>query len=166
MHCAHTARKASATTDEEDRLPDKRRIPTYVWTLLALVTGLAAGGLFPAPLEPVADATSTLISWVVVVVPLLILAALSPAIATLVRRGLAGRFAGAVVLWYVFTSTVAGLIAVVTSAVIFRIPLTTARPGHLGRGRGNAAEPGGGRGVVAAAGDPRGRARRGLRSAP
>ncbi|WP_420633050.1 cation:dicarboxylate symporter family transporter [Candidatus Palauibacter sp.] len=101
-----------------------RRVPTYVWTFLALVAGLAAGGFFPSALAPVADATSTLIAWVVAVVPLLILAALSPAIATLVRRGLAGRFAGAVVLWYVFTSTVAGLIALVAAA-IFRIPLTT-----------------------------------------
>ena len=102
-----------------------RRIPAYVWTFLALVAGLAAGGLLPGPLAPVAGATSTLIAWIVAIVPLLILAALSPAIATLVRRGLAGRFAGAVVLWYVFTSTVAGLIALVTSAAIFRIPLTT-----------------------------------------
>ncbi len=83
------------------------QIPTYVWTFLALAVGLAAGGFFPGPLEPVADATSVLISWIVAVVPLLILATLSPAIATLVRRGLAGRFAGAVVLWYIFTSIVA-----------------------------------------------------------
>ena len=69
-----------------------RGIPTYVWTFLALVAGLAAGGLFPGPLTPVAAATSALIGWIVAVVPLLILAALSPAIATLVRRGLAGRF--------------------------------------------------------------------------
>ena len=96
-----------------------------MWTFLALAAGLAAGGLFPGPLAPVAEATSTLIRWIVAVVPLLILAALSPAIATLVRRGLAGRFAGAVVIWYVFTSTVAGLIALVASAAIFRIPLTT-----------------------------------------
>jgi len=96
-----------------------------VWTFLALLAGLAAGGLLPGPLAPVADATATLIAWVVAIVPLLILAALSPAIATLVRRGLAGRFAGAVVLWYVFTSTIAGLIALVTSAAIFRLPLTT-----------------------------------------
>ena len=38
---------------------------------------------------------------------------LSPAIAILVRRGLAGRFAGSVVLWYVGTSVLAGLLAVV-----------------------------------------------------
>lgn len=102
-----------------------RKIPTYVWTFFALAAGLAVGGLFPEPLKPVADATSVLIAWIVAVVPLLILAALSPAIATLVRRGLAGRFAGAVVLWYIFTSTVAGLIALVTSAAVFRIPITT-----------------------------------------
>ena len=102
-----------------------RRIPTYVWTFLALVAGLSAGGLLPGPLAPVAAATSTLIGWIVAVVPLLILAALSPAIATLVRRGLAGRFAGAVVVWYVSTSKVAGLIALVASAAIFRIPLST-----------------------------------------
>ena len=100
-----------------------------MWTFLALVAGLTAGGVFPGPLAPVANATSTLIGWVVAVVPLLILAALSPAIATLVRRGLAGRFAGAVVLWYVFTSTVAGLIALVASAAIFGIPLTAGDQG-------------------------------------
>ena len=110
---------------EEDGLAATQKIPTYVWTLLALLAGLAAGGIFPEPLTPVADGTSTLIRWIVAVVPLLILGALSPAIATLVRRGLAGRFAGAVVLWYVFTSTVAGLIALVASAAIFRIPLAT-----------------------------------------
>ncbi len=82
-------------TREEERLPVTRRIPTYVWTFLALVTGLAAGGLLPGPLAPVADATSVLIAWVVAVVPLLILAALSPAIATLVKgAGLPGASPG------------------------------------------------------------------------
>ena len=76
------------------------RIPPYVWTFFALLVGLGLGGFFPGPLGPVADATSLLIRGVVAVVPLLILAALSPAIATLVRRGLAGRFAGSVVAWY------------------------------------------------------------------
>ena len=73
-------------------------VPAYVWTILALVAELAGGGFFPGPLAPVDDATATLIAWVVAVVPLLIPAALSPAIATLVRRGLAGHFAGRVVL--------------------------------------------------------------------
>ena len=112
-------------TEEQEGLVAKRGIPTYVWTFVALVVGLAAGGFLPGPLAVVANVTSTLIAWIVAVVPVLILAALSPAIATLVRRGLAGRFAGAVVLWYVFTSTVAGLIAVVASAAIFRIPFAT-----------------------------------------
>jgi Na+/H+-dicarboxylate symporter len=113
------------------------------------MVGLAAGGFFPVPLHPVANATSSLIAWIVSVVPLLILAALSPAIATLVRRGLAGRFAGAVVLWYLCTSTVAGFIALLTSAMIFRIPLTTgdqsvwteAASMLQGLGRGEASGP-------------------------
>ena len=105
------------------------KIPKYVWTFLALVMGLAAGGLMPDLLAPVASATGTLIRFVVMLVPVLILAALSPAVATLVRRGLAGRFAGAVVLWYVGTSIVAGAIALVTSALIFRIPFSTSGRG-------------------------------------
>ena len=39
-----------ARTREQDEPPVKRRIPTYVWTFLALVVGLAAGGFFPGPL--------------------------------------------------------------------------------------------------------------------
>ena len=101
------------------------KIPKYVWTFLALVVGLAAGGLMPDLLAALASATGTLIRFVVMLVPVLILAALSPAVATLLRRGLAGRFAGAVVLWYVGTSIVAGAIALVTSALIFRIPFST-----------------------------------------
>ncbi len=106
-----------------------RRVPGYVWTFLALVVGLAAGGLFPETLAPVAEATGVLIRVIVAVVPLLILVALSPAVATLVRRGLAGRFAGAVVLWYVATSAVAGAIALLSSALIFRIPFSTGDQG-------------------------------------
>jgi len=107
------------------------RIPSYVWTFLALVAGMGLGGLFPSPLGPVADATNLLIRGIVAVVPLLIVAALSPAIATLVRRGLAGRFAGSVVLWYVATSAMAGLLALVASSLLFRIPLTSAETGAV-----------------------------------
>lgn len=91
--------------------------------------GLAAGGLFPELLAPVAEATGALIRFIVAVVPVLILAALSPAVATLVRRGLAGRFAGAVVLWYVGTSVMAGAMALLISALIFRIPFSAGNQG-------------------------------------
>lgn len=111
-------------------------IPPYVWTFFALVVGLGLGGFFPGPFEPVADATSLLIRGVVVVVPLLILAALSPAIATLVRRGLAGRFAGSVVAWYVGTSAIAGFLALVTSSLIFRIPFSTGEGGAFAEAMG------------------------------
>ena len=91
--------------------------------------GLAAGGLYPELLAPVAAGTGVLIRWIVTVVPVLIVAALSPAVATLIRRGLAGRFAGAVVLWYVATSAVAGLLALLTSALLFGIPFSTGDAG-------------------------------------
>ncbi len=106
-------------------------IPGYVWTFFALVVGLAAGGIFPEALAPVAEGTSWLIQAVVLLVPLLILAALSPAIATLVRRGLAGRFAAAVVAWYVGTSVLAGLLALVASSLLFRIPFSSGETGAL-----------------------------------
>jgi Na+/H+-dicarboxylate symporter len=112
------------------------RFPPYVWTFFALVVGLGMGGFFPRPFEPVADATSLLIRGVVAVVPLLILAALSPAIATLVRRGLAGRFAGSVVAWYVGTSAIAGFLALVTSSLIFRIPFSTGERGAFAEAMG------------------------------
>ena len=116
--------------------PPGAGIPSYVWTFLALLLGLGAGGLFPGPLGPVAEATSLFIRGVVAVVPLLILAALSPAIATLVRRGLAGRFAGSVVAWYLGTSTLAGLLAVFTSAFLFRIPFSTGEEGAFAEAMG------------------------------
>jgi Na+/H+-dicarboxylate symporter len=106
-------------------------VPNYLWTFLALVVGIALGGARPEALAPVADATGTLIRIIVALVPLLILAALSPAIATLVRRGLAGRFAGSVILWYVLSSALAGLMGLVLSSIIFGIPVTTESSGAL-----------------------------------
>jgi Na+/H+-dicarboxylate symporter len=100
-------------------------VPAYIWTFVALATGVFLGGALPEPLAPVASGTAALIQAVVMLVPLLILVALSPAIAILVRRGLAGRFAGSVVLWYVGTSVLAGLLAVVFSSLIFQIPFSS-----------------------------------------
>jgi len=106
-----------------------RRVPVYLWTLAALLAGIALGGALPGALEPVARGTALLIRAIVTVVPLLILTALSPAIATLVRRGLAGRFAGAVILWYLLSSALAGLVGLVASSVMFGIPFSLAERG-------------------------------------
>ena len=108
-----------------------KRVPSYIWTFVTLLTGMALGGLFPRGMSPVAEGTGVVIRGIVALVPVLILAALSPAIATLIRRGLAGRFAGVVVLWYVTTSAMAGLLALVASSLVFRIPLTTGNVGAL-----------------------------------
>ena len=102
-----------------------RRIPAYLLTFSALVLGIVLGGLFTETLNPVARGTTYLIRVIVALVPLLIVVALSPAIATLVRRGLAGRFAGSVILWYLLSSAVAGLFGLVVSSLIFGIPFTS-----------------------------------------
>lgn len=107
-------------------------VPTYVWTLIALVLGILTGGLFPAGLAPVAAGTRRLIDVIILIVPVLIFAALAPATATLIRRGLAGRFAGSVILWYAISSLAAGLVGLVIAAILFDIPLVS--------GAGSAAE--------------------------
>jgi len=156
------------TAAPETALVIFKKVPNYVWTFLALLAGLGAGGLLPDQLAPVAAATGALIRFIVAVVPILILVALSPAVATLMRRGLAGRFAGAVVTWYVGTSVLAGAIALVTSAIIFSIPLSTGGGGVWGEasvmltsfGQGGASLPllailaGGLLGLVGAKHDP------------
>ncbi|UCC81521.1 MAG: cation:dicarboxylase symporter family transporter [Gemmatimonadota bacterium] len=105
------------------------KVPAYVWTFLALVLGIVFGGWLPEMLAPIARLTAALIRFIVALVPLLIFAALSPAIATLVRRGLAGRFAGSVVLWYVMTSAIAGAFGLVVSSLIFKIPFSAVATG-------------------------------------
>ena len=107
----------------------RRRIPAYVLTFAALVVGISLGGLFTEALNPVARATTLLIRVIVALVPLLIVLALSPAIATLVRRGLAGKFAGSVILWYLLSSAVAGLIGLVVSSLLFGIPFSSSGSG-------------------------------------
>ncbi len=102
-----------------------KKIPSYVWTFAALFVGILLGGLFTQALNPIAVAIRIIIDFIIKVVPILIFFALSPAIATLVKRGLAGKFAGSVILWYVLSSTLAGLLGVVSSSLIFKIPFTT-----------------------------------------
>jgi Na+/H+-dicarboxylate symporter len=106
-----------------------RAVPSYIWTFLALVFGISLGGPLPDLLPPVADATAFLIRLIVTLVPLLIFAALSPAIATLVKRGLAGRFAASVIAWYVLSSSLAGLFGLIISSFLFSIPFSTERDG-------------------------------------
>ncbi len=105
------------------RLKKLAAVPGYVWMLVVLVTGIALGGIFPGPLAPVSGAIIVLIRWVIRLVPVLIFAALSPAIAGLVRRGRAGRLAGSVVAWYLLTSILAGLFGLIISSLIFDMPI-------------------------------------------
>jgi Na+/H+-dicarboxylate symporter len=100
-----------------------RNPPAYVWALLALLAGIVSGGMMPLALAPVANATRTVLSFVVLVAPVLIIGALSPAVATLIRRGLAGRFAGAVLGWFMFSSVAGSLLGILVAALIFDLPL-------------------------------------------
>lgn len=111
-------------------------LPTYLWTLIALVVGIVAGGAFPEALDPVAAGTRGLINLIILLVPVLIFAALAPATATLIRRGLAGRFAGSVILWYAVSSLLAGMVGLVIAALLFRIPLVAGTEGTWAEVRG------------------------------
>src|SRR5690606_7696021 len=77
----------------------------------------------------VAASVKVVIKFILMFVPLLILAALSPSIATLVRRGLAGRFAASVIGWYVMTSAIAGLFGLTVASLVFRIPFVSEHEG-------------------------------------
>jgi Na+/H+-dicarboxylate symporter len=111
------------------RIKNFKSVPSYVWTLTALLAGIISGGLFPSWLMPVANGTTTGIKFVITLVPLLIFAALSPAVAMLVKRGLAGKFAMSVVSWYVLSSALSGLLGLTVSSIIFGIPFSTEAQG-------------------------------------
>lgn len=101
-----------------------RTIPSYVWGFVVLLAGIAAGGLFPDTLEPVAGGTRAVLAVLVQIAPFLIVGALSPSIASLVRRGLAGRFVAAVLGWFVLASIVGSVLGMIVAALIFRLPFT------------------------------------------
>jgi Na+/H+-dicarboxylate symporter len=101
-----------------------RRVPSYLWGFLALIAGIAAGGSFPDALKPVADGTRAALSVIVRIAPFLVVGALSPAIATLIRRGLAGKFVGAVLTWFVLASVVGSMLGMLIAAIAFRLPFT------------------------------------------
>ena len=98
-----------------------RSIPQYVWTLISLVVGISLGGFFPSKLAFVGNGTASFLNGFIKVVPLLIFFALSPAIASLVKNGKGGKLAGYVILWYVLTSIVAGLLGIIISSMLFEM---------------------------------------------
>lgn len=100
-----------------------RNVPSYLWGFAALVAGILVGGTFPAAMAPVANGTRWVLSIVVWAAPALIVGALSPAIATLVRRGLAGKFVAAVLGWFVSATVLGSLLGMVIAAIVFQLPL-------------------------------------------
>lgn len=106
-----------------------RKSPAHVLTLVALIAGIAAGGLWPSALAPVAAGTRSVLSVLVLIAPFLIIGALSPAIAMLVRRGLAGKFAAAVLAWFVASAVMGSILGALVAAIIFRLPISEAGGG-------------------------------------
>jgi Na+/H+-dicarboxylate symporter len=95
-----------------------------VWGFLVLLAGISAGGLFPEALKPVGDGTRSVLAVIVRIAPFLIVGALAPSIATLVRRGLAGKFVAAVLGWFVLASVVGSVLGMIIAALIFHLPFT------------------------------------------
>ena len=108
------------------------RIPAYIWTLLSLVSGLLIGGYFGASLGSIARGTQDALEGFITVMPALIFFALSPAVSKLATLGSGGRLAGMVIVWYLLTSVVAGLLGLILSSVLFDIEFSTGNANQVG----------------------------------
>ena len=101
------------------------KIPTYLFLLASLILGMLLGGFFSDSLQGVATSVNVAISVIIYLVPILIFVALSPAIASLADSGRANSLAGSVILWYLFTSFLAGLLGLSVSTLLFGLSLST-----------------------------------------
>jgi len=100
------------------------KIPTYLFLLASLILGMLLGGFFSDSLKGVATSVNVAISAIIYFVPILIFVALSPAISSLADSGRANSLAGSVILWYLFTSFLAGLLGLSLSTLLFGLPLS------------------------------------------
>ncbi|MCH2452758.1 MAG: dicarboxylate/amino acid:cation symporter [Gemmatimonadetes bacterium] len=101
------------------------KIPTYLFLLASLILGMLLGGFFSDSLQGVATSVNVAISVIIYFVPILIFVALSPAISSLADSGRANSLAGSVILWYLFTSFLAGLLGLSVSTLLFGLSLST-----------------------------------------
>ena len=101
------------------------KIPTYLFLLASLIVGMLIGGFFSDSLQGVATSVNVAISVIIYFVPILIFVALSPAISSLADSGRANSLAGSVILWYLFTSFLAGLLGLSVSTLLFGLSLST-----------------------------------------
>ena len=101
------------------------KIPTYLFLLASLILGMLLGGFFSDSLQGVATSVNVAISVIIYFVPILIFVALSPAISSLADSGRAKSLAGSVILWYLFTSFLAGLLGLSVSTLLFGLSLST-----------------------------------------
>ena len=102
-----------------------KTIPQYIWTLLSLLVGITLGGFFPEALTFIGKETASFLKGFITIVPVLIFFALSPAIASLVKNRSGGKLATYVMIWYIGTSIVAGLLGILISSFLFEMTPST-----------------------------------------
>ncbi len=102
-----------------------KRIPRYLWSLISLISGLIIGAWFGDRLSFVSSGTHSALTGFIKIVPILIFIALCPAISKLKSQGGGGKLAASVIVWYLLTSTCAGLIGIVFSSLLFNIEISS-----------------------------------------
>lgn len=102
-----------------------KSVPHHLWTIAALAAGIVVGGTWPAATAAISTVGISILRVLTTITPVLIFCALSPAVAVLTKRGLAGRFALSVVAWYVASVAASALFGVVVSSLWFGLPLSS-----------------------------------------
>lgn len=102
-----------------------KRIPGYLWSLIALIFGIIIGAGFGDSLAIVSSITHNVLKGFIKIVPVLIFIALCPAVNKLRSKGGSGKLAASVIGWYLLTSIFAGLIGLVFSSFLFNIEIAT-----------------------------------------
>lgn len=100
-----------------------RRVPGSLWSLLALGLGVALGTFYPEHLLFIAHGVNGAIGWIAAAMPYIIFFTLTPAIASMLDRGSAGKFAGAVMVAMVVSTLSAGLFGILVAIPILNLPL-------------------------------------------
>ena len=101
-----------------------KRIPGYLWSLIALFLGIIIGAGYGDSLIIVSSTTHSVLKGFIKVVPILIFIALSPAVNKLSSKRGTGNLAASVIGWYLLTSIFAGLVGLIFSSFLFNIEIT------------------------------------------
>ncbi len=104
-------------------LENVRRVPGSLWSLLALGVGVALGTFYPQRLLFIAEGVNGAIGLIAAAMPYIIFFTLTPAIADMLQRGSAGKFAGAVMVAMLVSTLSAGLFGILVAIPVLNLPL-------------------------------------------